>query len=105
MGYPEITLLSIYAIQGLWVLRYHNVSHKINFWMHLPVSLVLLGCLILGGFFASWGIPQSIYALLFVLSYGNGFLSRHEEKSLNFYGWAIMAALLLSLFAWGGFFT
>lgn len=105
MGYPEIILLAIYAIQSLVVLRYHNVSRKINFWTHFPVGIALLGCLITGGFFATWGIPQTIYAVLFTLSYGHGFLSRDEEKMLSFYAYVSMATLMLGLFAWGGFFA
>ena len=51
------------------------------------------------------GYPEiTICAVLILLLYGQGFLSRYEERSLNFYTWIALTAFMLSLFAWGGFF-
>jgi len=105
MGYPEIILLAIYALEALSVLHYHNVARKANFWANAASGVALVGCLIAGGFFTSWGIPQSIYAFLFVLGYGAGWLTRGEDKKVSFYAYAPAQALMLGLFTWGGFFA
>ena len=105
MGYPEIILLVIYAIQGILVLKDHDMPIVRGFWTRLPFSLLNIGLLVWGGFFATWGIPQSIFGMMWAFGIGAAYLKRAEPQPVNFYGWCVAAAVLLGLFTWGGFFA
>ena len=111
MGYPEFILIAIYLLTLVENLLKHGQARRADVrpWVSAIGNLLVLLLLVWGGFFWTFGVPQGIYVLLTTLGRGMIYLRRNDEEFMsreyNFYNSTISLAIVMSILAWGGFFS
>ena len=110
MGYPEFILIAIYTCHlAQHLLKHGDLMGSIHPLLTLLYNVVTLSLLVWGGFFATFGLAQALYIFLTVMSLGMVYLKRNDEdynnRQYNFYGMTIAVTIIISILAWGGFFS
>ena len=105
---PQFILIA-FTLYGLSVHAIKHGKERVvtqDFYKNMFGFIIEIVCLIAGGFFASWGVPQIIFIILAILAV-IGSIASHEEKEYteyNFFKSFFLSALAYGLWYWGGFF-
>jgi len=103
---PQILYLSYFFIATLIGIINHGNQYTYNAAKTLFLGGISIGLLIWGGFFATFGLPQIIYIIIWLIGvlisvYKHG--ERSENKILAIHH-IITIIIVLSLTWWGGFY-
>jgi hypothetical protein len=110
MGYPEFILIAIYTCHvARHLLKHGDLMGSVHPLLTLFGNVVTLSLLVWGGFFATFGLAQVFYIFLTVMGQGMVYLKRNDEdynnRHYNFYTMTIAVTIVMSILAWGGFFS